>query len=95
MSDNNPNDAKHIERERAYFMRALMGLGMDPEDAAVVSGAKCVWIGTPTGATIRPIENESEDVEAGCGDGPLLAHLRSPGPHVRGCWALDHALGRR
>jgi hypothetical protein len=33
--------------------------------------------------------------EAGCGDGPLLAHLRSPGPHVRGCWALDHALGRR
>jgi hypothetical protein len=25
---------------------------------------------------------------------PLLAHLRSPGPHVRGCWALDLLLGR-
>lgn len=25
---------------------------------------------------------------------PLLAHLRSPGPHVRGCWALDLVLGK-
>jgi hypothetical protein len=25
---------------------------------------------------------------------PLLAHLRSPGPHVRGCWALDLILGK-
>ena len=26
--------------------------------------------------------------------GELLAHLRSPGPHVRGCWAIDLVLGR-
>ncbi len=25
---------------------------------------------------------------------PLLSHLRSPGPHVRGCWALDLVLGK-
>lgn len=25
---------------------------------------------------------------------PLLAHLRSPGPHVRGCWAVDVILGK-
>lgn len=25
---------------------------------------------------------------------PLLAHLRSPGPHVRGCWVLDLLLGK-
>lgn len=25
---------------------------------------------------------------------PLLAHLRSPGPHVRGCWAIDLILGK-
>lgn len=25
---------------------------------------------------------------------PLLAHLRSPGPHVRGCWAVDLCLGK-
>ena len=25
---------------------------------------------------------------------PLLAHLRSPGPHARGCWTLDLLLGK-
>ncbi len=25
---------------------------------------------------------------------PLLAHLRSPGPHFRGCWAIDLLLGK-
>jgi hypothetical protein len=32
--------------------------------------------------------------EAGCADADLLGHLRSPGPHVRGCWPLDVLLGR-
>jgi hypothetical protein len=32
--------------------------------------------------------------EAGCTDADILAHLRSPGPHVRGCWALDLILGK-
>jgi hypothetical protein len=30
--------------------------------------------------------------EAGCTDPTILAHLRSPGPHVRGCWPLDQLL---
>jgi hypothetical protein len=32
---------------------------------------------------------------AGCTDPDILAHLRSPGPHVRGCWAVDLLLGNR
>jgi hypothetical protein len=32
--------------------------------------------------------------EAGADDAELLAHLRSEGPHVRGCWAVDAVLGR-
>jgi hypothetical protein len=32
--------------------------------------------------------------ESGCADEAILGHLRSPGPHVRGCWAVDLALGR-
>lgn len=32
--------------------------------------------------------------DAGCDSEPLLAHLRGPGPHVRGCWALDAVLGK-
>lgn len=31
--------------------------------------------------------------EAGCSDAAILGHLRSAGPHVRGCWALDLVLG--
>jgi hypothetical protein len=32
--------------------------------------------------------------ESGCTDTAILAHLRSPGPHVRGCWAVDCLLGQ-
>jgi hypothetical protein len=32
--------------------------------------------------------------EAGCADAAVLEHLRSPGPHVRGCWVLDLLTGR-
>lgn len=32
--------------------------------------------------------------EAGACDEAFTAHLRAPGPHVRGCWALDLVLGR-
>jgi hypothetical protein len=32
--------------------------------------------------------------DAGCQNASILQHLRSPGPHVRGCWALDLILGR-
>lgn len=33
--------------------------------------------------------------EAGCGDAEILAHLRSAGPHARGCWPLDLLLGKQ
>jgi hypothetical protein len=32
--------------------------------------------------------------EAGCDAVELLDHLRGPGPHVRGCWAVDLLLGK-
>jgi hypothetical protein len=32
--------------------------------------------------------------DAGCADRAILDHLRGPGPHVRGCWALDLILGK-
>ena len=31
--------------------------------------------------------------DAGCADGELLGHCRGPGPHARGCWAVDLVLG--
>jgi hypothetical protein len=30
---------------------------------------------------------------AGCTDANILEHCRAPGPHVRGCWAVDILLG--
>jgi hypothetical protein len=32
--------------------------------------------------------------DAGCDNTDLVGHLRSPGPHVRGCWAIDLLLGK-
>jgi hypothetical protein len=32
--------------------------------------------------------------EAGLTDAALLGHLRDPGPHVLGCFALDAVLGK-
>jgi hypothetical protein len=31
---------------------------------------------------------------SGCANTGLLQHFRHPGPHVRGCWALDLVLGK-
>jgi hypothetical protein len=33
-------------------------------------------------------------MDAGCGNEELIAHCRSEGPHVRGCWAIDLILGK-
>jgi hypothetical protein len=32
--------------------------------------------------------------DAGCANEDLLSHLRGPGPHLRGCWAVDLLTGR-
>jgi hypothetical protein len=32
--------------------------------------------------------------DAGCDSEEILGHCRGPGPHVRGCWALDLILGK-
>jgi hypothetical protein len=32
--------------------------------------------------------------DSGCADADLLSHLRSAGPHVRGCYAIDLLTGR-
>ncbi|OWK40938.1 hypothetical protein FRUB_04830 [Fimbriiglobus ruber] len=31
--------------------------------------------------------------DAGCDNEDILAHCRSDGPHVRGCWVVDLLLG--
>jgi hypothetical protein len=33
-------------------------------------------------------------MDAGCNNETILAHCRSEGPHVRGCWVIDLTLGK-
>ena len=33
-------------------------------------------------------------MDAGCTDDVILGHCRGPGPHIRGCWVVDLALGK-
>jgi hypothetical protein len=48
--------------------------------------------GTLEPARLAVLTDALED--AGCADAELLGHLRGPGPHVRGCWAVDLLLGK-
>jgi hypothetical protein len=48
--------------------------------------------GTLDPARLSLLADALED--AGCTHAELLGHLRSPGPHVRGCWAVDLVLGK-
>jgi hypothetical protein len=41
---------------------------------------------------LRLLADALED--AGCTNADILGHLRGPGPHVRGCWAVDLVLGK-
>jgi hypothetical protein len=48
-----------------------------------------------TKKTFERMPNLAEILEeAGCTDAEILAHCRGPGPHVRGCWAVDLLLGK-
>jgi hypothetical protein len=48
--------------------------------------------GTLDPARLAVLADALED--AGCSDAELLGHLRGPGPHVRGCWAVDLVLSK-
>jgi hypothetical protein len=62
------------------------------------------WLNPPVKALARSLDSDRrfEELpiladaldEAGCQEPSVLDHLRSSGPHVRGCWPLDLILGR-
>lgn len=82
-------------------LRCLMG---NPVRRAVLVSAWLEWHGGVVRALVDqigegwqcgllPILGDALE-DAGCTDTSILSHLRSPGPHVRGCWALDLLCGR-
>jgi hypothetical protein len=80
------NPFRPVTVDRAWFTRTAIRLAQAGyEERALPAG------------TLEPdrlaiLADALED--AGCDDANILGHLRSPGPHVRGCWALDLLLGK-
>jgi hypothetical protein len=85
--------------EQADLVRDLFGNPFRP--APVLDPT---WSAGPVSELARTIYEErsfdrlpllADALEAaGCAGAALLTHLRAPGPHARGCWALDLLLGK-
>lgn len=60
--------------------------------AQAASGNRILSAGTLETARLTVLADSLE--EAGCTFTKLLEHLRSSGPHVHGCWAVDLLLGK-
>jgi hypothetical protein len=74
----------------APFRRQTLGEAWQASAAVIdlargIDEARC-WSDLPI------LADALEDV--GCTDAGLLAHLRGPGGHTLGCWAVDAVLGR-
>jgi hypothetical protein len=81
---------------RAQLLRCIFGpptWGLAPGPAGrspnVVALARFVYEERDF-ACLRVLADALED--AGCPGGALLEHLREPGPHALGCWAVDTLL---
>jgi hypothetical protein len=98
-----PKQSPAMDAERAAQCVLLRDL-CDPFHSVVVDPC---WVRWNDGAVCQLaraiyVERRFEDLpiladaleEAGCTDGHLLAHCRSGGEHIRGCWAVDALLGK-
>lgn len=78
------------------FRRAVILPGVKAATSLSVAHAAYEERALPSGhLDVRRLAVLADSLEeAGCTDEAILSHLRSPGPHVRGCWALDLVLGK-
>lgn len=64
----------------------------DWEDCPYCGGTGTISDGTLDPVRLAILADALEDAD--CDHADLLTHLRGPGPHVRGCWAVDLLLGK-
>jgi hypothetical protein len=97
-----------LESEQPALFREVIGNPFRPvtisptvltwHDATVVRLAQSAYeerhlpVGTLDPSRLAVLADALE--EAGCTSDDVLGHLRGPGPHVRGCWAVDLLLGK-
>jgi hypothetical protein len=85
--------------KQAQLMRDIIGNPFHPASinpAWLTPTAACEERAFPSGEfdpdRLAVLADALEEV--GCENAEILAHLRSPGPHVRGCWPVDLILGK-
>jgi hypothetical protein len=96
--------AEGLAAERAAQCGLLRDLLGGPARPARLDRSWLAWGGGAVRQLAEAIYGEGrfEDLpvladaleDAGCADAEILGHLRGPGPHVRGCWAVDLLLGK-
>jgi hypothetical protein len=99
-----PGAAACRARERAEQADILRELFGNPFKPVSVDRAWLRWNGGTVSALAAEVYAESafdrlpllaDSLEdAGCSETSLLGHLRGPGPHAHGCWALDLVLAK-
>src|SRR5207253_1730777 len=90
-----------FEQEKRYQFGLIRELVGDPFRPITVNRA---WLKGTIRHLAQSIDEEQAFAElpvladaledAGCADEAMLTHLRSPGPHLRGCWVIDLLLGK-
>ena len=75
----------------AALADALEEAGCKRELCQECGGSRRIWVDYPP---VEPHWNGCHDCDCGLDPQSFLGHLRSPGPHVRGCWAVDLVLGK-
>lgn len=92
-SANKSERAAHAQLLREVFGNSFRPLTFAPtwRHLGVVNLAKSIYDERSFGRL--PILADALE-EAGCINAEILSHLFGPGPHVRGCWALDLILGK-
>lgn len=91
-------DSRIAKRLIAVWLRDIFGnpfrpASLDPDwlTATVVSLAQSIY---DDRAFDRMPALADALEEAGCTNASILEHCRGPGPHVKGCWALDLVLAK-
>lgn len=75
----------------AVLRDALEEAGCAGTGCVECKGEGRIWVDYPP---VEPHWNGCHDCEGGIVPHPLLAHLRSPGPHYCGCWVIDLLRGK-
>jgi hypothetical protein len=96
LGENSPRE----RRAQAALLRDIAG---NPFRPVVASPALLAWGDGTLPKLAQPIYDErafdrlpilADAVEDAGGPEEMVSHLRSPGPHARGCWVVDLILGK-